>query len=367
VRKLLVLASVTVVLAACGAQVGGTRTGSHSGTASASVSAASPTASASPTALALPAASVLLPSFASAQTAAIYGVQEGIFAEHMTHANSSPDIFTSSACTPSAAQPVCLTGGEMTLGTYASYGRFTDGGIGGGAVCFAYVFQDTAGWHSFDSACVQNSVVPEVGQQDIVQVSTCANVHQAPSISAPILTCLADNTQVQVDGGPDYVAPAGQLGTLWWHLKALGWMAHQNLISESVLPCQEPRCALPAASCPATYHNSTMLIGAGVYSKATMYNNFPLPPSTSEVGNSAAGFLASNFCTGGTIEEITAFMDTQLEVHGFHLLGTSGCMGGGSLLTQCWAAGPSDKYGFTYGLSSPASWMAGFRDPDLVG
>lgn len=299
--------------------------------------------------------------------AAIYGVQEGIFAEHMTHANSSPDIYTYGSCTPSAAHPVCLTGGQMTMGSYAGYGSFTDGGIGGGAICYAYVFEDTAGWHSFESVCVQNTVVPVVGQPDIIAASTCANVRQFPSSSAGIVTCLPSGTQVQVDGGPNYVAPPGQPAGLWWHLQGRGWTVHQNLLDESQIPCHEPRCALPAASCPSSYHSIATLAGANAYRSTHVYDNFPLPPLTAGQGNSAAGFLASNLCTGGTIEEITAFMDTELETRGFHLLGTTGCMGGGSLLTQCWAAGADDRFTLTYGLSSPANWMVGFRDPNNWG
>jgi hypothetical protein len=111
---------------------------------------------------------------------------------------------------------------------------------------------------------------------------------------------------------------------------------------------------------PATY-----LTGVSNFSSTTLYDKFPLPPQTSVRANSAAGFLASNICTQGTIQEITAFVDTQLEARGFHYFGSSGCTGGGSLITQCWFAGTNNRFDFTYGLSSPAAWVAGFHDPDL--
>jgi hypothetical protein len=144
-------------------------------------------------------------------------------------------------------------------------------------------------------------------------------------------------------------------------------MAHQNLVAETGLACTEPRCALQNPSCPAGFQSGVTLTGMGPFTSTHLYDSFPLPPQSSEQGNSGAGFLGANLCTGGTIEEITAFVDTELESRGFHYTGASGCTGGGSLITQCWAAGPSNRYDFTYGLSSPAGWMLGFHNPDNFG
>jgi hypothetical protein len=50
------------------------------------------------------------------------------------------------SCTPSAGQS-CLTSSGETLGTAAAYFEYQLYGTGGGAVCYAYVYQDAAGWH----------------------------------------------------------------------------------------------------------------------------------------------------------------------------------------------------------------------------
>jgi hypothetical protein len=280
----------------------------------------------------------------------------------MTYADSSADIYTYEDCVPSSTHPYCLTGGTMTMGTHAGYGKFLDVGTAGGATCYAYVFHDVAGWHSLESPCIQNlDIIPIIGQSDMVRVDTCANVRAGPGPTFAIMRCLPGYSDFQVDGGPDYVADSGQAGMLWWHLAGQGWMAHQYLLNEAESPCLD--CPLPAAHCPGGSQSSATLFGTAAAGQTHLYDNFPLPPQTSWGWNNAAGFVGVSLCTGGSIEEITAFVDTQLEVRGFHFLGTGGCMGGGSLITQCWAAGPDNRYGFTYGLSSPANWMVGFRKP----
>ncbi|HYM97192.1 MAG TPA: hypothetical protein VET26_07825 [Candidatus Sulfotelmatobacter sp.] len=357
---------LALVLSACGAPSAGAGGAPSSSASQSATPTATPTAGTEPT----PAPSTLLPAFASAQQAAIYSVQEWILLNKQANGDHSATVYESGACTPSAQHPECLVGGTMTMGDRAAYGQFTNSGTGGGSVCFGYVFQDAAGWHSLDAVCVQNGVNPVVGQSDAVTVSGggCANVRQSPGLTGKVVACLADATRVQIDGGPNYVEnAAGQVGFLWWHLAGKGWMAHQFLLNVAAGPCQEPQCALPPASCPATYSPSAMLTGSGSYHSTAAYDNLGLPPLTRQLQNNAAGFRGTMLCSGGTLAEIMAFMQVQLEVHGFHYTGSTACAVASYAAYECWNTGPTNRYDFVLGFNSAADWFAGFHNPDNIG
>jgi len=356
------LALLTTALAGC-------KLGGLSGAAAPTPS---PAASAS-TEPPLAAAVVVVPSFPTAQLAAIYGVQEAIYITRLTDGTgtATPAIYTTSHCVPTEAQPSCLTGGKMHLGVHAGYGEFTSTGAAGGVPCVAYVFEDSAGWHSWEAVCTQKPIVPRLGQTDVVQVPpSCVDLHQGPSLSTALVGCVPAGNKVEVDGGPVYAdagAPIGQPGELWWHLKAQGWMAHQFLLNEFNLPCTEPRCALPARTCPAGYRSSATLTGVGPYTKTHLYDDFPLPPMTSEKNITGQPYVGALLCTEGTIEEVTAFIDTQFESRGFHPNKRPFCVGGSGLRAQCWIGGPNDRYEFTFSIASETGWLLAFPDPDIAG
>jgi len=136
-------------------------------------------------------------------------------------------------CTPTPEQS-CLTRVGSTTGTNAGYGQYDQGFTGGGAVCFAYAYQDPAGWHPLAVTCTQDTA-PSSGGMVVITVpgGGCASVHSAPGHASSVVSC--DNPSSQspytISGAPTYVAetdPTSHLpmGTLWWHIPSLnGWVA----------------------------------------------------------------------------------------------------------------------------------------------
>ena len=95
----------------------------------------------------------------------------------------------------------------------------------GGAGCWIYLYQDTAGWHFVDAACTQaTGEIP--GPEDTVRVRGCANVRDAPGSTGRVIGCVPNQTTVNVDSGPVYAD-----AHIWWHLTGKGWMAHDFLIA----------------------------------------------------------------------------------------------------------------------------------------
>jgi hypothetical protein len=100
-------------------------------------------------------------------------------------------------------------------------GQYPGGGLG--SVCTVFLRNDSTGWHYINAGCYQNpGYVP--GSGDHVSVTGCANFRAAPSLSAMVIGCLRNYTNVDVDGGPVY-----QDAHIWWHLAGRGWMAHDFL------------------------------------------------------------------------------------------------------------------------------------------
>ena len=96
-------------------------------------------------------------------------------------------------------------------------------GPGPGAGCFVFLYQDASGWHYVNVRCAQaTGNIP--GPQDLVKVSGCANVRDAPGLNSRVIACLPNGTTVDVDSAPIYVD-----GHIWWHLAGRGWMVHGNL------------------------------------------------------------------------------------------------------------------------------------------
>ena len=150
------------------------------------------------------------------------------------------------SCTPTPQQG-CLTsstGPILGSANTAAFQHFDHFGTGGGAACFSYVYEDSAGWHPLDVACTQNTGYdPAAGASNYIfgPGSGCANVYASSSHSSSVSACLTWNlagsgTQYTVDQGPTYTAEtdatSGQpAGTIWWHLQGQGWITQDFLVA----------------------------------------------------------------------------------------------------------------------------------------
>jgi hypothetical protein len=116
-----------------------------------------------------------------------------------------------------------LQAADAIVGTDAGYFHGARFGTG----CWVYLYQDAGGWHFVDVRCAQApGSLPRVAMDDLVHVSGCANVRAEPSLQAPVVACLPNNTTVQITGGPVY-----RDDKLWWYLEGRGWMVHDSLVS----------------------------------------------------------------------------------------------------------------------------------------
>jgi hypothetical protein len=144
-------------------------------------------------------------------------------------------VYTQSPCPENHA---CVTLGASHDGDAAAYFVGTAGSNTDLQFCGAYVFSDSAAWHSVNVRCMPKSpVFPAVGSSGMVLggmgETGCVNFRQSPGRSGKVLGCLALGTPVEIDQGPSYVTdPGSSLGPadrLWWHLKGRGWMVHTYL------------------------------------------------------------------------------------------------------------------------------------------
>jgi hypothetical protein len=119
---------------------------------------------------------------------------------------------------------------DPTAGFNAAYVQVSNGGSGGGSACFAYVFNDSSGWHLFPPVVCgqQGGSNPILGYTDQVQVAGgCANVRQRPSLSSNVVACLKNGTTVTIDDIPPRYAE----GHIWWSVNHQeGYMAHDVLV-----------------------------------------------------------------------------------------------------------------------------------------
>jgi hypothetical protein len=170
-----------------------------------------------------PSASAL---YATAQEAAIAGV-----------AAKTGSSYRADGLCPSGQS--CLSEAQVfgyadpKAGFNAAYVQMGYGGSGGGSACFAYVFYETSGWHLYPPVICgqQGGLNPILGYEDQIQVTGggCANVRQRPSLSAKVVACLKNGTNVTIDASaPRYVD-----GHIWWSINhQQGFMAHDVLISQ---------------------------------------------------------------------------------------------------------------------------------------
>lgn len=96
--------------------------------------------------------------------------------------------------------------------------------------CSVYLFEDSAGWHYLNAGCHQISG-SDPSNFDHVFVAGCANVRDAPGLSANVVACLINAVVVNIDSAPVYLD-----GHIWWHLAGRGWMAHDFLLGPEQ-PC----------------------------------------------------------------------------------------------------------------------------------
>lgn len=146
----------------------------------------------------------------SPQAAAIQGVQAKTGLKYATK------------CTGSGP---CLSIIGQTTGRAAAAIVFSTAATGG-RECAAYVVQSGGKWRLLDTACgLPGQVSPLVGHDATVHVpGNCANVRDAASLKATVVTCLHDGTTIRIDRGPVYAD-----GFIWWH-SSKGWMAHDFLV-----------------------------------------------------------------------------------------------------------------------------------------
>jgi hypothetical protein len=150
------------------------------------------------------------------------------------------------SCTPTPQQGCLTSSAGPVLGSAntAAFQHFDHSGTGGGAACFSYVYEDSAGWHPLDVACTQNTGYnPSVGSSNYIfgPGSGCANVYASPSHSSSFSGCLTwaqsgSGTEYAIDQGPTYTAETDatshQLeGTIWWHLQGQGWITQDFLVA----------------------------------------------------------------------------------------------------------------------------------------
>ena len=90
---------------------------------------------------------------------------------------------------------------------------------------YAYVFEDSTGWHSYQTI-QPNSETPAPGARITLTFrSSCLAVHQAPSRKSSVVLCLKSRSGVAIDGVPAYAD-----GYVWWHLKGMGWAVQPFLM-----------------------------------------------------------------------------------------------------------------------------------------
>lgn len=133
----------------------------------------------------------------------------------------------------------CFGAGRVTEGVDAAYVQFRYGQCQytgtpnpgcDGAGLFVYVYYDSDGWHFRNAAASQGLFLGRGGAVRVSVSGGCANVRARPSAVSAIVTCLTNDTLVQIDDGPVYAD-----GDLWWHIQGRGWMAHDFLIDRPLL------------------------------------------------------------------------------------------------------------------------------------
>jgi hypothetical protein len=133
-------------------------------------------------------------------------------------------------CSERAAPCMSLEGAPQ-LGLDAGYLVFAMKPADKNARCVSYVARDQlfGPFHLIGVFCESSGGgAPVIGAQVAVHVSGCANVRAYP-LQGPVVKCLANGTVATIDDGPASM-PYQPTASLWWHLKGIGWIAHELLL-----------------------------------------------------------------------------------------------------------------------------------------
>lgn len=145
---------------------------------------------------------------------------------------------------------ICPAQGDVLLeSTQVSVYGYGGGGCGPGGhfAVVVYVYRDAGGWHPYTWAGTQQPSLPNGswGQSSFPRASGCVNVHQGPSLSAPVVTCLPASSLV-FPAGRDHSPwnpPVWADQKVWWYVfrptsppglsetgTPLGWMVLDYLV-----------------------------------------------------------------------------------------------------------------------------------------
>jgi hypothetical protein len=137
-------------------------------------------------------------------------------------------------CPPNCpGSPHVFGNDDPSSGLNAAYVQFALQGDGSGTVCYVYVIHDSSGWHyTMPIVCPQKGGYnPVLNGTDHVNVTGgCANLRQAPSLTAKVVKCINNGSEVQI-GSSD---PEYRDGHIWWAVTfggLKGFMAHDFLIT----------------------------------------------------------------------------------------------------------------------------------------
>jgi len=125
------------------------------------------------------------------------------------------------------------------LGTHAAYVVGLVGSNANVHTCVFLAYQDSSGWHAYEVArCPLSTAFPVPGALGQVETwmgakpTDCVDARSAPGAAGKVLSCVRNGTPIEIDGGPDWVAPPQpelQLDGFWWHVKGRGWMLNAYL------------------------------------------------------------------------------------------------------------------------------------------
>lgn len=231
-----VLAAASTALAGCGSPSTAAHRASPTPRPAAAVSpspAPPPTPSANPSATPAPGTTTSpAPGYSTAQQAADAGARQ-------SGQTICPDQYPG---TPS------VTADQASVYQYNTGGC----GAGGHAAMVVYVYRDAGGWHPYTWGETQNGGLPTGtwGQFASVPSGGCVNVHQGPSVSAPVVTCV-DASAILVPAGSDHspwYPPVWADQKLWWYVfrptsapytqpvtgTPLGWIALDYLVCDTI-------------------------------------------------------------------------------------------------------------------------------------
>ena len=95
--------------------------------------------------------------------------------------------------------------------------------------CVSYIYRQQGGeaFRPLEARCGPTASLPQVGANSIVSAPKCGNVRSIPGQGLEVLDCIANGTSVAIDDGP--VAQNGGTVTVFWHVRGVGWIAHQLL------------------------------------------------------------------------------------------------------------------------------------------